>query len=265
MTLRDMFIQPYQQGNLIEVQTEGLLAFVIEPTGTIDQQRRWLWLASCWHAAPQQAFKNQPDTDSDKIITHEYYVKKALAAGFHVAGVDVGVTLGSTAGTSACQRFYETVVGQYRLHDKASLIAQSNGGLIMYNWASTYPQGVARIFGIFPVMDLRSWPGLKNVPSDQMITYPQLRHRITLKELEKRLAEFNPIDRLKPLAESGVSIMHVHGEQDQTVPFEPNSGRARQLYEALGGDIKIIKVDGAGHMGGPEFYESATAIDFLMG
>ena len=141
--------QLYQQGKVIELEVDGRLAFVVEPAGAVDGQRRWLWFTSCWHAVPRWAFVGRSGEGQDEIATHRFYVEKALAAGFHIAGVDVGVTLGSAAGTEACQRFYEAVVGEHDLHNKARLIAQSNGGLIMYNWAATHPQCVDRIFGIF--------------------------------------------------------------------------------------------------------------------
>ena len=38
--------------------------------------------------------------------------------------------------------------------------------------------------------------------------------RLTLDELTKRSAEFNPIDNLAPLAKSGVKVFHIHGDSD---------------------------------------------------
>lgn len=256
--------QPFPQGELIWSDVNGRRAFVVQPKRRVDGDRRWLWFTSCWHALPRYLEGADAGPEPNRLITHEYYVNAALDAGFHVAGVDVGVTCGSPAGTAVCQKFYEWVVQEHDLSRQARLIAQSNGGLIMYNWAAQYPDCVDRIFAIFPAVDLRIWPGLEEACREGATTYPELRYQMTSVELAQNLSAFNPIDQLAPLAAHNVKLFHVHGDDDQVVPFESNAGRLRQLYQELGGDVEVELIAGIGHQDGPQFYRSRRALKFLL-
>lgn len=48
-----------------------------------------------------------------------------------------------------------------------------------------------------------------------------------------RLSEHNPVGRLKPLADAGVPILHLHGDNDKVVSLEKNSGELAQRYQVL--------------------------------
>jgi alpha-beta hydrolase superfamily lysophospholipase len=82
--------------------------------------------------------------------------------------------------------------------------------------------------------------------------------------LAAHLAEHNPIDRLKPLAEAGVPILHVHGDSDTVVPIEKNSGELAHRYIALGGKMRLIVVPGKGHQVAPEFFQCRKLVDFVI-
>lgn len=51
-------------------------------------------------------------------------------------------------------------------------------------------------------------------------------------ELEARLKEFNPVDRLEGLVKARVPLFAVHGDADRVVPLEANSGRVTERYAA---------------------------------
>ena len=70
----------YSGGELVELRVRDRIAYLIKPTGKVDPQKRWLWDFPFWLAI----------NDGFGHVAHRYYVEKALAAGFHVAGVDVG-------------------------------------------------------------------------------------------------------------------------------------------------------------------------------
>ena len=86
---------------------------------------------------------------------------------------------------------------------KPCLLARSRGGLMLYNWAAEHPECVAGIAGIYPVCNLRSWPGLDKACGA---------YGLTAAQLETQLPQHNPIDRLAPLAKAGVPIFHIHGD-----------------------------------------------------
>jgi glyceraldehyde 3-phosphate dehydrogenase len=71
------------------------------------------------------------------------------------------------------------------------VLARSRGGLMLYNWAAEHPECVAGIAGIYPVGNLRSWPGLDRACGA---------YGLTAAQFEEQLTQHNPIDRLAPLA-----------------------------------------------------------------
>ena len=94
-------------------------------------------------------------------------------------------------------------------------------------------------------------------------------YSLTLQELERRTREFNPIDNLAPLAKAGVKILHIHGDQDTLIPTGANSLELARRYRALGGKAEIVLLKGLpiakrGH-DGPDLYESAALLKFLLG
>ena len=96
-----------------------------------------------------------------------------------------------------------------------------------------------------------------------MFSKQGLGYDLTLEELTRRAAEFNPIDNLVPLAKAGVKILHIHGDKDDLVPMAANSTELARRYRALGGSAEIVVLEGLGH-GGHEFYESGPLLKFLL-
>jgi pimeloyl-ACP methyl ester carboxylesterase len=252
----------FRNGTLSDLKVAGRAAYLISPNGTPDPKRRWVWIAPSWLG---NHLSGGAGAGKDEV-SHQFYVESFLAKGLHVAGVDVGTSCGSVPGVEVCQKFYELLTEKYRLNKRARLIGQSNGGLIMYAWAWRHPREVDRIFGIYPVTDMRTWPGLDKVAGKgpNVLPLPELGYQMTVKELAARLKEFNPIDNLKPLADAGVRIFHLHGDQDTLVPIGPNSEELVRRYRALGGKVELEVVKGAGHRPGPDFYQSPRAVAFLL-
>lgn len=187
-------------------------------------------------------------------------MEKALAAGFHLAGIDVGPSCASPSAAKVCQEFHQHLTSQFNLHPRARILGQSHGGLIAYGWAFRHPDCVEKIGGICPATDFLSWPTLPHV-----INFPAkgLDYGLSLDELGHRIQEFNPIDNLAPLAKSGVKILHIHGDKDDVVPLPQNSAELAQRYRLLGGTAEIVVIKGLGH-GGTELYESEPLITFLL-
>jgi pimeloyl-ACP methyl ester carboxylesterase len=240
----------YRGGELVELRIGDRMAFVVKPTGKIDSQRRWLWEFPFWLGI----------NDGFGSLQHRNYVEKALAAGFHIGGVDVGPSCGSPAAAKVCQDFYDRVTTEFQLSRRARIMGQSHGGLIAYGWAFRNPQCVERIGGICPATDFRSWPTLTNV-----INFPLkgLDYGLSEQELTQRTKEFNPIDNLAPLARERVKILHIHGDKDELVPMDANSTELARRYRELNGSATIVVIDGLGH-GGQQLYESDELLKFLL-
>jgi hypothetical protein len=245
----------YRGGQLVELRARERLAYLVKPTAAVDPQKRWLWIFPFWLGV-NDGFGN---------LAHRYYVERALAAGFHVAGVDVGSSCASPAAAELCQEFYRQLIAQYGLRPRARVMAHSHGGLLAYGWAFRHPACVERIGGICPATDFRSYPTLPNVVA---LPPKGLDYGLSLEELERRAGELNPIDNLAPLAKAGVKILHIHGDRDTLVATDANSTELARRYRALGGAAEIVLIPDLpaakrGH-DGPELYESAPLLTFLL-
>ncbi len=246
----------YRGGELVALRVRGRIAYVIKPRGAADPQKRWLWEFPFWLGV----------NDGFGHVAHRYYVEQALAAGFHVAGVDVGPSCGSPAAADVCQAFHDQIVARFGLNPRARLLAHSHGGLLAYGWAFRHPECVDRIGGMSPAIDFRTYPGLANVVRAPP---PGLGYGLSLEELTRRAGEFNPIDHLAPLARAGVKILHLHGDHDTLVPTAANATELARRYRRLGGEAEVVLLKGLpaakrGH-DGPELYESEVLLKFLLG
>jgi pimeloyl-ACP methyl ester carboxylesterase len=220
---------------------EGCPTFLIRPKegpGTLPTP--WVWYA------PVIGHPN---------ASHSWMLRQWLAKGIGMAGVDVGESHGGPRGRAVYTALWKTLGTRYRMSERPCLLPQSRGGLMLYNWAAENPTRVACIAGIYTVCDLRSYPGLENACGA---------YGLSAAELEARLAEHNPIDRLTPLAKAGVPILHVHGDADKVVPLEKNSGELARRYRALGGPMRLVVVPGKGHQVCPEFFECQELVDFVI-
>ena len=217
--------------------------FVILPTKeSADGSRPWVWYAPTF-------IGRHPDK------SHIWMFRQLLDRGFYICGIDVGESFGSPKGRKIYGEFYQLAVREYGLAPKACLFAQSRGGLMLYNWAAENPKRVQCIVGIYPVCDIKSYPGLAKACDA---------YNMSESELRACLGKHNPIDRLAGLASTAVPILHIHGDADKVVPLENNSAELVQRYRSLGGRAEVIVVKGKGHEVCPEYFQSQTLVDFLL-
>ena len=219
-------------------------AFAIQPSRQRypEGKRPWAWYAPTF-------IGGHPNR------SNEWLFKQLLETGWTIAGVEVGESYGSPAGRTTFSEFHADAVKRFGLAPKACLVAQSRGGLMHYNWAVENPDKVACIAGIYPVCDLRSYPGLNRAAPA---------YGLTPAELEARLAEHNPIERLAPLAKAKAPVLHIHGDSDKVVPLEANSQVLIDRYKALGAPGELIVVKGKGHAEIPEFFQAPAVLKFLI-
>lgn len=219
-------------------------AFVILPKGGMTKaDRPWIWYA--------------PTLVNNKLPGAElqWLFPRLLQSGFGIAGIDVGESYGNPTGRKIYSQFHAYVIKTFGFSCKASLLPQSRGGLMLYNWAVEHPECVQCIGGIYTVCNLASYPGLeKAAPAYDMPP----------EALTAHLSEHNPIDRLEPLAEANVPIFHIHGDADKIVPLEKNAGELVKRYRALGGNAQLTIVPGKGHEVCPEFFQSQALLDFFL-
>jgi pimeloyl-ACP methyl ester carboxylesterase len=171
-----------------------------------------------------------------------------LGRGFHIAYLKVPDLLGSPKAVEHWNGFYRELTGRYGLAPKTALVGLSRGGLYCYNWASANPDKVACIYADAPVCDFKSWPGGKGKGKGDPKNWARVLELWGFADEAAALAaKVNPVDRLAPLAQAGVPLLHVYGDADDVVPWDENTGLIAERYRALGGSITLIAKPGVGH------------------
>lgn len=216
----------------------------------------------CRVVLPEQAAKDKPWIWRARFFGHRPEVDLALLAkGFHLAYVDVANLYGSPEAVDRWNRFYQYLTTAHGLHPKPVLEGMSRGGLIVYNWASENPDKVSCIYADAPVCDITSWPGGFGKGCGSKRDWERCKKVYGLTDEEAQRFTGNPIDKLAPLAEAGVPLLHVVGDTDQVVPVAENTALLEARYKALGGAIRVIRKPGVGHKHGLE--EPQPIIDFI--
>lgn len=189
---------------------------------------------------------------------HEKWMhERFLAAGVAVAGVDVGEAYGSPKGREAFTALYRELTEKRGFAPRPCLLGRSRGGLWVTSWAADHPEWVSGLAGIYPVFDLRTYPGLaKAAPA----------YGLKPEELEAQLAELNPINRVGTLAGQLVPAYLIHGDEDKVVPLKENSEEFARRYFALGrADLVTLNVvKGQGHNFYEGFFRSQPLVDFAI-
>ncbi|MBN1422578.1 MAG: prolyl oligopeptidase family serine peptidase [Planctomycetes bacterium] len=223
------------------LEIEGRPAFLYLPETVRRRPIPWVWYAP--------TLPGHPDP------SHAWMFRQFLARGIAIAGIDVGESYGNPGGRAVYAAFSRFLEAKRDLSGKAILLPQSRGGLMLYNWAVEDPRRVAAIAGIYTVCDLRSWPGLEKACGA---------YGMDEATLAAHLAAHNPVDRLKPLADARVPILHIHGDSDSVVPIEKNAGEVVRRIRDLGGSAQLIVVPGKGHEVVPQFFRSQAFADFIL-
>ncbi len=232
----------FPPGEVFEV--DGRTAFVILPAAENLHPNRpvpWVWYAPTLPGLPEAREK--------------WMFERFLAAGIAVAGVDVGESYGNPQGRAYFATFYRELVERRGFSRKPCLLARSRGGLMLYNWAAEHPDSVGGIAGIYPVCNIRSWPGLNKACGA---------YGLSAEQLDEQLSHHNPIDRLAPLAKAGVPIFHIHGDTDDVVPLPDNSGLLASRYRELGGSMRLRIPPGQGHSVWDGFFQCRELVEFVL-
>jgi dipeptidyl aminopeptidase/acylaminoacyl peptidase len=159
--------------------------------------------------------------------------ERFLDAGIAVAGIDVGEAYGGPKGRALFTALYKELTTRRGFAPRPCLLGRSRGGLWVTAWAAEHTDKVAGLAGIYPVFDLRTYPGLeKAAPA----------YGLTAKQLGARLGELSPIERVGILAKARVPALVIHGDADRVVPLTENSAEFVARYKAQGaaGAVKLI-------------------------
>src|SRR4051812_36048998 len=189
---------------------------------------------------------------------HEKWMhERFLEAGVAIAGVDVGEAYGSPKGREGFTALYRELTSGRGFAARPALLGRSRGGLGVSSWAAENPEKVAGIAGIYPVFDLRTYPGLaKAAPA----------YGVTEAEMRERLGEFNPIGRAGVLARNKTPVFLIHGDGDKVVPLKENSAAFAEVYRnaGVGENVTLIVAEGQGHNVWEGFFRCQPLVDFVI-
>lgn len=230
------------RGEVTYLDVADCPAFLIRPPGRQPSTPMpWVWYAPAIRGQPRPA--------------HVWMFRQFLAEGIAVVGIDVGESMGNPGGRAAFSAFHSLLTEEYGCAERAILMPQSRGALMLYNWAAENPGHVACVAGIYTVCDMSSWPGLKRAAPA---------YGLSEEGLAAVLPQHNPIDRLEPLAKADIPLLHIHGDSDDPAPIEENSGELARRYRKLGGSVELIVVPGKGHEEAKEIFQCQQVADFVI-
>jgi alpha-beta hydrolase superfamily lysophospholipase len=223
---------------------QGRPAFIFWPPKSQRQEPQpWIMYAPTLAAYP----------DAHEKWMHEQF----LAAGVAVAGIDVGEAYGSPQGQQWMTALYAELTEKRGFAPRPCLLGRSRGGLWVSSWAIAHPDKVAGIAGIYPVFDLRSYPGISKAASA---------YGMTVEELDAGLAQHNPIQRMGVMATAKLPVCIIHGDQDNIVPLAQNATVLLEHYQQVGAadSVQLIIAKGQGHNYWEGFFRCQPLIDFAV-
>lgn len=189
---------------------------------------------------------------------HEKWMhEQFLAAGVAVAGIDIGEAYGSPKGQKHFTALHRELTRNRGFASRPCLLGRSRGGLWMSSWAIANPEKVSGMAGIYPVFDLRSYPGVRRAAS----AYGK-----TPAELEAELDKWNPVAKLDSLAQANVPVFIIHGDVDKVVPLKANSQALVDQYAEAEKEklVTLVVAKGQGHNFWPGFFRCEELIEFAI-
>ncbi len=218
------------------------VAFIIPARNVVpDKPIPWVWYAPTLPNLPGDA--------------ETWMFEKFTAAGIAIAGIDAGESYGSPEGCELYSALYEELTARRGYSAKPVLLGRSRGGLMTLSWAVNNPDKVGGWAGIYPVCNLSSYPGLDRAAPA---------FGLTTDELQNRLSEFNPVDRITALAKAKVPLFAIHGDVDTVVPLEQNTGLMKSRLEEQNGSIELIVPKGQGHNMWDGFFQCDELVTFVI-
>ncbi len=197
-----------------EFQFEGRRCIVSKPNKAAPG-RPWIWRCRFYGAFPQV----------DAAL---------LAAGWHVAFIDVADLFGAAEAMRIFDAFHPHVLAKYQLAKKPVMEGFSRGGLPAMNWSIKHPEKVRAIYLDAPVQDIHTWPKEYSKPA-----WEKCKNAWGLTE-ESAKQWKGPLEHLAPLAQHKVPILSVCGGADKAVPFLRNTAILESRYQKLGAPITVI-------------------------
>ena len=206
-------------GHRIKFDFEGFTAWVVEPAVKPAEGNPWTWTM-------QWATAFVPRTG----------VPDLLAKGWYHVTLEAFATKASDEALPMFDRYQRFLVDTLGLAPKACLIGMSWGGFYSTRYAAAYPANIKAIYLDAPLMnfdgrkrDRGPWNDI--VPENGCWTE------------DPRM----PVNKAKALADAGLPILLLYGEEDQVLNPVYNCELFAARFKAAGGNIEVIARPMWGH------------------
>lgn len=229
-------------GEVFQVAGKTAFLFTAEESPDTAKGRPWILYSPTLPPYPDEAER----------WMHTAFTK----AGVAVAGIDTGESYGSPAAVEAAEALHAEMVRR-GYSERPAVLGRSRGGLWAAAWAIAHPELTAGLGGIYPVYDWRTYPGVDKAA---------VAYELSPEALAQQAAALCPIERIGVLADAGVPVCIIHGDQDTVVPLEPNSAELQRRYNAAGQAhlVNLIVAKGQGHSFWEGFFHCQELVDFLI-
>ena len=199
---------------------EGCKAWIVEPDH-IAGDGRWSWVTQ-WAEA----------------YVPRVGVTLLLSQGFYHVHIDVFQYRCSPKGVGIMGRFHEKLVSM-GLSPKVNLIGMSWGGLFSLRYAETFPERVCGIYLDAPVCDAS-----ENTPASAD-RFEAIKEQYGLSGEELAVSPLNPINNVGVI--TGIPVMAVVGQADQSVDVTTNFDVFEKRFLAAGGKLSVTRRQYWGH------------------
>lgn len=196
-------------------------------------------------------FPNEPRPDGKWLLKTEYFSAfqgfelEMVRRGFYLAFMKNITRWHDERDDDARARFCEFLGKEYGLAPTCMPVGMSCGGMLAVYFATKYPTYVGALYLDAPVINLCSCPAGMGVGKDELFgDFFKHRHMTRSELIGYR---DHPLDRLPTLLKTGIPVMMVAGDSDDTVPYEENGKQLVDAYRAAGADVTEIIKPGCGH------------------
>jgi predicted esterase len=229
--------------NVRSILVAGRPGFVQRPRKPSKTPQPWVFYAPTLPGLPD--------------INERYIADRLDDAGIAFAGLDVGEAYGNPTSREWFDAFLKELVKTHGFAARPCLLGRSRGGLAVASWGSSRPEMIAGLAGIYPVFDVRSYPGADKAASA---------YSLPSSALDTDGFAQNPINRMVTLARAGVPAFLIHGDSDTVVPIGPNSRAFVTRYESAGSTaaVRLIVLPGQGHNLFEGFFKAPEFAQFLI-
>lgn len=166
-----------------------------------------------------------------------------VAAGFHVASIDVADLYGAPRAVELIEGFHRSMVAR-GLDARPALEGFGREAMGALNFAREFPERVSCIVLANAVCNVKSWPAGLGKGAAAPDEWARCKAAWGLDDDAIGSFNGNPIDNVLPMANAHIPILLGADERDATVPYAENTQVMARRYRDIGGRVTVVLCEG---------------------